>query len=253
MTDPQSDERLVASTAAALIIGNELLSGKTQEANLIELARVLRAIGIPLIRAVVVPDDIDVIAAQVRELRTLAGVVFTSGGVGPTHDDVTIEAVARAFDVDVVLDPALADLVRSRYGEACTESHLRMARVPRGARLVSAVDIQWPTTLMGNVFVLPGVPEIFRMKLDAVRAHLAGKVPFVSRAVFLKSEEAGIKPLLDRVVEKYPDVDVGSYPKWFEPAYSTKVTFDSRDAEAVERALLDFVASCDPAEVVRIQ
>lgn len=244
---------LIAQTAALLLIGNELLSGKTQEQNLIELARVLRALGIPLTRAVVVPDDRAIVAREVRELSAFAGVVFTSGGVGPTHDDVTIEAVAEAFGVEVIEHPDLVHLVRERYGSACTPAHLRMARVPRGARLVSVVDIHWPTTLVGNVFVLPGVPEIFRMKLDAVRAHLAGLEPFVSRAVFLKTEEAEIKTLLDRVVAEHPDVDVGSYPKWFEPAYSTKVTFDSRDAGAVERALSAFVASCNPAEVVRVQ
>jgi molybdenum cofactor synthesis domain-containing protein len=252
MTEP-ANEPLVASTAAALIIGNELLSGKVQEENLIALARMLRGLGVELSRAVIVSDDVRSIAEDLRALRARADVVFTSGGVGPTHDDVTIEAVALAFEVEVVTDPTLESLIRTRYGAACTQAHLQMARVPRGARLVSVADVQWPTTLVGNVFVLPGVPEIFRMKLDAVRAHLVGRVPFVSRAVFLKSDEAGIKLLLDQVVAKHPDVDVGSYPKWFEPAYSTKVTFDSRDAAAVERAVGDFVASLSPSDVVRIQ
>lgn len=247
------EDRLVAHTAALLLIGSELLSGKTQEQNLVELGRVLRGLGIPLTRAVVVPDDLAVVAREVRELREAAGVVFTSGGVGPTHDDITIDAVAEAFAVDVVEHPELVRLVRERYGDQCSPTHLRMARVPQGARLVSVVDIQWPTTLVGNVFVLPGVPEIFRMKLDAVRSHLTGLTPFVSRAVFLKSEEASIKLLLDRVVAEHPDVEVGSYPKWFEPSYSTKVTFDARDESAAERALSAFVASCNPSEVVRIQ
>jgi molybdenum cofactor synthesis domain-containing protein len=249
----RTNDPLVASTAAALIIGNELLSGKVQEENLITLARMLRGLGIVLARAVIVVDDVPSIAEDIRVLRARADVVFTSGGVGPTHDDVTIEAVALAFGVDVVTDPTLEGMLRSRYGAACTEAHLQMARVPRGARLVSTVDVQWPATLVGNVFVLPGVPEIFRMKLDAVRSHLIGRVPFVSRAVFLKSDEAGIKPLIDQVVAKHPDVEVGSYPKWFEPAYSTKVTFDARDGAAVERAVGDFVASLSPSDVVRIQ
>lgn len=244
---------LVASTAAALIIGNELLSGKIQEENLIALARMLRGLGVQLTRAMIVSDDVDGIAEDVRALRQRADVVFTSGGVGPTHDDVTIEAVAKAFGVSVVRDPKLEQMIRDRYGASCTEAHLQMARVPEGARLVSAVDIQWPTTLVGNVFVLPGVPEIFRMKLDAVRAHLRGSAPFVSRAVFLKSEEASIKPLLDRVVARHAEVEVGSYPKWFDAAYSTKVTFDSRDAAAVERAVVEFVESCSPGDVVKVE
>ncbi|HEY8946543.1 MAG TPA: molybdopterin-binding protein [Polyangiaceae bacterium] len=244
---------LVAGTAALLLIGNELLSGKTQDQNLIELSRVLRALGIRLVRAVVVSDDIGVISREIRELRTHADVVFTSGGVGPTHDDVTIDAVAQALDWDVIEHPDLVRLLREHYGEAITPAHLRMARVPRGARLVSVVDIHWPTTLADNVFVLPGVPEIFRMKLDAVRAHLVGQQPFLSRAVFLKSEEVALKPLLDRIVAQNPDVEIGSYPKWFEPTYNTKITFDSRNADAIERAVAGFVAGCDAADVVRVE
>ena len=243
---------LVASTASMLIIGNEILTGKIQELNLIELARMLRALGIRLERALVVTDDIDLIAEELRVLKARSDVVFTSGGVGPTHDDVTIEGVARAFEVEVVSEPQLEDMIRKSYGGACTEAHLRMALVPKGARLVSARDVQWPTTLVGNVFVLPGVPEIFRMKLDAVRAHLVGREPFVSSAVYLTSDEPSIKDQLDAVVEKHPDVEVGSYPKWFEPTYRTKVTFDSRDAEAVARAVKDFVALFQPEEVVRV-
>jgi molybdenum cofactor synthesis domain-containing protein len=242
---------LVAETAAALVIGNELLSGKTQESNLIELARLLRPIGVRLVRAVIVPDDTELIASEVRALSRDTGVVFTSGGVGPTHDDVTIEAVARAFGVDVVLDPYLERLVRERYAERVTEAHLRMALVPRGAELVGVSDAKWPATLIRNVFVLPGVPEIFRMKLDAVRTHLRGTQPFASRAAFVAIEEAELKPLLDAIVAAHPGVEVGSYPKWLEPSYKTKITFDAQDANAVEAALLDFTARV--GKVVRVE
>lgn len=248
-----SNERLVANTASMLIIGNEILSGKIQELNLIELARLLRALGIQLTRAHVVSDDVELIAEEVRALKAKSDVVFTSGGVGPTHDDVTIAGVARAFGVEVVSEPRLEEMIRLSYGAACTDAHLRMALVPQGARLVSARDVQWPTTLMGNVFVLPGVPEIFRMKLDAVRAHLVGREPFISRAVYLTADEPSIKGQLDEVVKKYPEVDVGSYPKWFEPGYRTKVTFDARDGALVARAVQDFVALCRAEEVVRVE
>src|SRR4051812_18319742 len=122
-------------TAAALIIGNELLSGKTAEANLHVLARELRALGVLLRRVVMVLDDVEVIAREVTELSASHDVVFTSGGVGPTHDDVTMESVARAFDVGVVISPVLERLICGYYGERCTEGHLLMARVPDGARL----------------------------------------------------------------------------------------------------------------------
>ncbi|MFZ5892438.1 MAG: competence/damage-inducible protein A [Myxococcota bacterium] len=243
----------IAETAAALVIGNELLSGKIQEANLIELARALRALGIRLIRAVFVPDDIDVIANSVRELRTLADVVFTSGGVGPTHDDVTVEAIARAFGVEAVIEPTLAALLREVYGERCTDAHLRMALVPQGAELVSNADVRWPTPLIGNVYVLPGVPEIFRMRLDAVRSHLTGPRPLISKAVFLALDEPELTPTLNSVVAAHPEVEIGSYPKWFDKSYKTKVTFDGSDEQAVARAVSAFVAHFRDDQVVRFE
>jgi molybdenum cofactor synthesis domain-containing protein len=244
---------LRARTASAIVIGNELLSGKVEEKNLIELSRLVRRLGIKLVRAVLISDEIAIIRREVEELSRTTDVVFTSGGVGPTHDDVTIEAVAQAFGVDTMVEPRLAALLRRSYGDRLTEAHLRMALVPRGAELVSADDAHWPVTLMRNVFVLPGVPEIFRMKLESVRVHLEGFDPFVSQAAFLSLEEVDIKATLDGVVGRHPDVEVGSYPKWRDPAYRTKVTFDAQDADAVARALADFLAKLEPGVVVRIE
>jgi molybdenum cofactor synthesis domain-containing protein len=244
---------LVADSAAALVIGNELLSGKVQEQNLLELARLLRAIGVRLVKASVVLDDTQALVREIRELAASVDVVFTSGGVGPTHDDVTVEAVALAFGVRVVSDPVLEKLLRATYAERLNEAHLRMALVPEGARLVSTEDVKWPTILMRNVFLLPGVPEIFRMKLDAVRKNLRGRQPFFSKAAYVLLEEAELKGALDAVVAAHPDVDVGSYPKWFEPAYRTKITFDSRGEEAAQRALADFIERLLPAQIVRVE
>lgn len=242
-----------ASTAAAIVIGNELLSGKVEERNMLELSRMLRELGIRFVRAVVIGDEISVIRREVEELSRTVDVVFTSGGVGPTHDDVTIEAVAQAFGVDCVVDPVLERLLKKVYGESLTEAHLRMALIPRGSELVSKSDAHWPATLVRNVFVLPGVPEIFRMKLESVRAHLTGARPFVSQAAFVNLEEVDLKERLDAVVTRHPDVEVGSYPKWRDPSYRTKVTFDARDRAAVESALADFLALVEPHSVVRVE
>jgi len=242
-----------ASTAAAIVIGNELLSGKVEERNLLELSRMLRELGIRFVRAVVIGDEIPVIRREVEELSRTVDVVFTSGGVGPTHDDVTIEAVAQAFGVDCVVDPVLERLLKKVYGESLTEAHLRMALIPRGSELVRKSDAHWPATLVRNVFVLPGVPEIFRMKLESVRAHLTGSRPFVSQAAFVNLEEVDLKERLDAVVTRHPDVEVGSYPKWRDPSYRTKVTFDARDRAAVESALADFLALVESSLVVRVE
>ncbi len=240
-------------TAAALVIGNELLSGKVAEANLVFLARELRELGVLLRRAVMILDDLDEIAREVRALSASHDVVFTSGGVGPTHDDLTIDGVARAFGASVVAAAEIEELIRRYYGERTTESHLLMARIPEGARLVASPSIPWPTVVMRNVWVLPGVPEVFRMKLPHVRGELAGGVPFFSRAVLTRLDEGDLKPLLDRVVAAYGDVEIGSYPKWHDPEYRTKLTFDGLDEARVRAARDAFVAELPAAALVRTE
>jgi molybdopterin-biosynthesis enzyme MoeA-like protein len=227
-------------TAAALIIGNEILGGKIQEANIVELAHVLRRRGVVLARVLIIPDVASIIAAEVLSLSKAFDHVFTSGGVGPTHDDVTMASIATAFGVEVVAEPRLEKLLRHHYGDAMNENHLLLANVPAGARQLTIGRSAWPLTVFRNVWILPGVPEIFRMKLAIVEEHLEGGAPFVSRAVFTKLDEAELKPLLDTIVARHPDVDVGSYPRWQHPQYETKITFDGTDPDAVERAFEDF-------------
>jgi molybdenum cofactor synthesis domain-containing protein len=227
----------VVRTAALLLVGNELLSGKVQERNLEPLAATLRGLGIRLERVVVVGDERDVIAAEVRAASPRYDVVFTSGGVGPTHDDVTLEGVAEGFGVPLESHPVLVALLRALYGARCTEAHLLMARVPAGSVLEASPDVKWPTVVMRNVWVMPGVPELFRMKLGIVREHLVGPEPIVSRALFTHMEETELKPLLDRVVAHHREVEIGSYPKWFDATYKTKVTFDGKSDADVDAAL----------------
>ena len=227
-------------TAAALIIGNEILCGKIREANVYELAQVLRVRGVELARVVVIPDELDTIVREVRNLSEEFDHVFTSGGVGPTHDDLTIAGIAEAFGVPVVRDPEMERLLRDHYGDAVTENHLLLANVPKGVKKLYIDRSPWPLTVLENVWILPGVPEIFRLKLAIVREHLDGGAAFVTRAVFTKLDEAQLKPLLDETVARHPDVDIGSYPRWQDPRYETKVTFDSQDPAAVERAFEDF-------------
>jgi molybdenum cofactor synthesis domain-containing protein len=236
------------NTAAALLVGNELLSGKVHEANLVELARTLRSVGVRLRRVVMVPDEMSVIAAEVRALSASHDVVFTSGGVGPTHDDITIEAVAEGFGVRAVVHPEFEALLRAVYGERMTEGHLRMALVPEGAELVSHPETRWPTVLMKNVWILPGVPEAFRMKLAMLRDRVRGTAMFVTREVRTLMDEPDLKPLLDRVVAAHPEVDIGSYPKWFDSRYKTKITFDATDAAKLDSAVADFLASLPAGE-----
>ncbi|HEY4106329.1 MAG TPA: molybdopterin-binding protein [Polyangiaceae bacterium] len=242
----------VVRNAAALVIGNEILSGKVADANVAELAKLLRALGIRFERVVMLPDEIELLATEIASLSASYDVVFTSGGVGPTHDDVTIAAVARAFGLDLVEDPKLAALLHGVYGERITDSHLLMARVPAGSELKSSPEVEWPTPVTRNVWMLPGIPALFRLKLLTARAFLRGPEPFVSRALFLRTEEVLLKPILDGVVARHPNVEIGSYPKWFDPAYKTLITFDARD-EALAHAALEDLRALVASDVVRAE
>jgi molybdenum cofactor synthesis domain-containing protein len=240
-------------TAAALVIGNELLSGKIADANVLALARALRRLGVQLRRVVMVLDELDTIAAEVRALSASHDWVVTSGGIGPTHDDVTVEAVARAFDAELEIAPEPDRMLRSHYGARITEGHLLMARVPAGARLVVSASMPWPTVVMRNVWILPGVPEIFRMKLPVLCDALGAGQPFVSMAVLTDVDEPELKPALDAVVAAHPDVDVGSYPRWGDASLRTKLTFDGLAPDRVEAARDAFVARLPPGARVVLE
>lgn len=238
----QSEGPIVAGTAALLLIGNELLTGKIREDNLQPLAQLLRALGVDLTLVTVVRDDIATIAAEVNRLRYLADVVFTSGGIGPTHDDVTVEAVAQAFGVQLETPPHLAARLNRAYGTNCTPAHLRMAQVPRGSVLLEDMDHGWPLVRMGNVWLLPGIPELFRSRLKIVRTCLRGRTSYCSEWVKLLLEEVELKEHLDAVVAEHPEVEIGSYPKWSSSEYKTQVTFDAQNSDLVRRALSSLLA-----------
>ncbi|MFW6067407.1 MAG: competence/damage-inducible protein A [Myxococcota bacterium] len=239
-------------TAAALIIGNEILTGKIQEENVAFLARELFGLGVVLRRVVVCPDEMDVIVRDLDALRAEHDVVITSGGVGPTHDDITIDAVARAFGRSVVRSAEVESLIRGHYGDRVTAGHLRMANMPEGAQLIRNAELPWPTIHIGNVYVLPGVPAIFRRKFEAIRPHLRGEIPFVSRAVYTLCDEGEVAALLQRLAVEHPEVTIGSYPRFRDPEYRVKITFDARDATAVQAAADALVDALDPEKVVRV-
>lgn len=244
--------RVVVHSAAALLIGSELLSGKTQDANLQALAGTLRSLGISLDRAVLVRDEVGVIEQEVRSLSAAHDLLITSGGVGPTHDDVTVDAVARALGRETQQAPELAALIERFHGARTTEVHLRMARTPVGARLLSSPEVLWPAITVDNVWLLPGVPEVFRMKLDILRQHVIGPSPLFSRAVYVNVEEADLQGRFDEVLGHHAGVEIGSYPTWLHQEYQTKVTFDGRVEHAVDAACAEFLGSLAPEQIHRV-
>jgi molybdenum cofactor synthesis domain-containing protein len=231
-------------TAAILLIGNEILSGKVEDQNAKLLIRELRALGVSLRRIEVVPDVETEIADSVRGLSARFDHVFTSGGVGPTHDDVTLTAVALAFDMPLVRHAELETLLRVSYGERLHARDLRMADLPAGARLEygpAGRAASWPVVVVRNVWILPGVPSIFRRKFETVR-ELFRAPPIHGRAVYSRVGEGPIAGALDEVVAAFPGVEVGSYPHLDARDYRVKITLDGRDAAAVDAATTRLVA-----------
>jgi molybdenum cofactor synthesis domain-containing protein len=238
-------------TAGIILVGNEILSGKITDANASYLCRELRTLGVETRRISVIPDEVDLIAAEVARFSADYDVVFTSGGVGPTHDDVTIEGVARACGVSVIRHPALVALLEGYYRKALTDASLKMAEVPDGAELLVDESVRFPTILMRNVYVLPGVPEIFRRKFETLRERFRDQ-PIFLKNVFVSIGESVLADYLNALLRDYPELLLGSYPEFSNPDYKVKVTLESRDLPFLERALVQFLERLPSGCVVRV-
>jgi molybdenum cofactor synthesis domain-containing protein len=242
----------MAKTAGIVLIGNEILSGKIADANAAYLCRELRALGVDVRRISVIPDETEGIAAEVREFSRTYDVVFTSGGVGPTHDDVTMAGVAQAFGVTVVRHPALVSLLTAYFKGQLTEARLKMAEVPAGAELVAGEGLTFPAVVARNVYVLPGVPEIFRQKFDAIRERFRD-APFLLCNVFVSLGEGVLADHLNALLRAYPDLLLGSYPEFGNAEYKVKVTLESKDPIYLGRAVTEFLQGLPAPAVVRVE
>ncbi len=225
-------------TAGLVVIGNEILSGKIQDSNSPFLCRELRFLGVDVQRIVTIPDERELIARSVREFSEAFTWVFTSGGIGPTHDDITVEAIAEGFGVQAVIHPRLEEALRTHYQGRLTEDHLRMAMLPEGSELVEVPGLAYPQIQFRNIFILPGVPELFRFKFNAIKERFASH-PIVLRELFLQADEGAIAAALRETADRFPDVLIGSYPNFRRDEYSVKITVEAREAPIVEAAFAE--------------
>lgn len=226
-------------TAALVVIGDEILSGRTQDKNIAQLATWLNAQGIRLAEVRVVPDQQPAIVEAVNTLRARNDYLFTTGGIGPTHDDITVDAVAAALDVPVVVHPEARAALDAYYASkgGLTEARLRMARVPEGADLIvnrmsGAPGIRW-----GNIFILAGVPHIAAGMLDALTGTLEGGLPVVSRTLGCWVAESEIADLLGDTERAHAGVAIGSYPFFREGRVGANFVVRATDAALVDRCV----------------
>jgi molybdenum cofactor synthesis domain-containing protein len=225
-------------TAAVLVIGDEILSGRTKDKNIGYIAEYLTAIGIDLKEVRVVADDESAIVEALNTLRDRYTYVFTTGGIGPTHDDITADCVAKAFGVGIDHDPRAVALLRARFGAAdLNEARMRMARIPDGADLIPNKVSTAPGFRIGNVFVMAGVPAIMQTMLDAAAATLRTGTKMLSESVRADAREGDIGGPLGNVAKAHPGTSIGSYP-FFDPERgpNTNIVVRSRDAQSLAAA-----------------
>jgi molybdenum cofactor synthesis domain-containing protein len=236
-------------SAAVVIIGNEILSGRTQDSNLRDIATTLGQWGIRVLEARVVRDVEEAIISAVNELRSRYDYVFTTGGLGPTHDDITTACIAKAFGVPVVEHPKIAAMIRSREAPPdVMAARLRMALVPEGAELIEN-EVSLPGYFIGNVYVLAGIPNVMRSMLASLRTQLSGGAPVQSRSIVAYSGESRVADGLARIQAAHSDVDIGSYPFMRNGEPGTTLVARGTDAGTLESVITEIEQMLDSVGV----
>lgn len=233
---PEARRRSV--TACVLMIGDEILSGRTRDANLSHIAKQLNEVGIQVREARVIPDIEDKIVAVLNEARADYDYVFTTGGIGPTHDDITADSVAKAFGVGIDYNPEAMELLSAHYKETggeFTEARMRMARIPFGATLIANPVSKAPGFQMGNVFVLAGVPMVMQVMLDNLMDRLEGGAKMLSRTVSAAVGEGQLAAPLKELQGRFPEVNLGSYPYFRERQFGVSLVARGTDSELLDR------------------
>ena len=242
----------MSKSAGIVIIGNEILSGKTQDTNSYFLCVELRQLGVEVQKISTIPDDIHLIGQEVTDFSRSFDYVFTTGGVGPTHDDVTIEGIANGFGLKVVRHPDIEKRMRQRLGPDINEARLRMANVPEGAALMPTEALFAPVIKIHNVFIFPGIPSLFQERFKAIKETFRDR-PFFLKLVYVKQGEGIIASVMNDLLLKFPQLLLGSYPVIDAADYKVKVTLESKDPEYLDRALQSFLSSLPAGAVHRVQ
>jgi molybdenum cofactor synthesis domain-containing protein len=236
-------------TAALLVIGDEILSGRTQDKNVAQIAKWLNLQGIRLAEVRIVPDVDEKIAAAVNALRAGNDYLFTTGGIGPTHDDITVDAIAHALGVPVIVHPKAKATLEAYYANrgGATEARLRMARVPEGAELIENPMSGAPGIRVGNIFILAGVPHIATVMLEALSGKLQGGKPVLSRTVGSFTPESEVADILRAVEAAHPGTQIGSYPFFKEGRVGANFVVRATDEALLETCAAELVLRLEQA------
>ena len=241
----------MSRTAGIVIIGNEVLSGKTTDTNSHFFCTELRQLGVEVQKISTIQDDVEIIGKEVAAFSDRFDYVFTSGGVGPTHDDVTIEGVAHGLGLKVIRHPDIERRMRQRLGDQVNEARLRMANVPEGATLLATEAPFAAIVKIRNIYIFPGIPRILEERFHAIKESFRD-TPYYLKNVYVRYGEGIIASILNELLVKFPILMLGSYPVLDLPDYKVKVTLESKDANYLDQALRAFIASLPPDAVHRV-
>ena len=222
-------------TAGIIIIGNEILSGKVQDLNSSYLCKELRLLGVEVRQIITIPDVREIIAQTAVDFSERYTWVFTSGGIGPTHDDITVASIADGFGEGLIESPKIIEIIKSYHGNNMTDAHRRMAMIPKGAKLIETLEGRPPQLQFKNIFIFPGIPEFLKSRFSNIKESFR-TTPIVLKEIYLNADEGKIASMLDSTLDAYPNLMLGSYPRVSGADYKVKLTLECRDSAYLQEA-----------------
>ena len=239
-------------TAGIIIIGNEILSGKVKDANSFYLASELRTLGVDVRRISVIPDEVDVIGREAFQFSSRYDYVFTSGGVGPTHDDVTMAGIADGFGIELSENSVIKKFLLYRYKNELNSAVIKMTMIPEGSKVNYSQEMRFPIVSFKNIYIFPGIPEYIRNKFPLIKEMFRSPA-FNLKRLYLNCHEADIADILNKVVEEHKDVTFGSYPILGEPDYRVIITAESKFHDHLDKSLVELLDKLPEEIVVRVE
>ncbi|HIE65997.1 MAG: competence/damage-inducible protein A [Nitrospira sp.] len=241
-----------SKNAAAIIIGNELLSGKIADLNAVYLAHELRSLGVDLQRIVIIPDDVKHISEETVYCRGKYDLIFTSGGVGPTHDDVTMAGIAEAVGQPLIQHPELTRLLKEIYRGVVTPTQMALALVPEGIELLYAEGLRIPVLHFDEIYILPGIPELFVKKFEAIKERFR-EPPYYLKKIYFSDDEITVAEDLKMTLKRFPNILLGSYPISHQPDYKMIITIESKDKIYLEEAVKSLTNLLPGKKIIRVE
>ncbi len=236
-------------TAGIIIVGNEILSGKVHDTNSHYLTVELRELGVDVMRISVIPDEVEAIAEEAASFSAAYDHVFTTGGVGPTHDDVTMQGIAKGFGVQLVRDPGLEALLAENY-LPLNDAVLKMSDLPEGSQVILNEGMEFPVVTFRNIFIFPGIPDYLKKKFPFIKERLRSSSFFIQK-IYLKIREADVADLLSHVEAAHDGLNIGSYPIVDNIDFNLIVTVESRDKGVLENSFSSLLKSIPDVSVIK--